>query len=64
MTQRAHANIQSPASVSLAQPVSIDESSEDLDSIREKIRKGQAYLKVVEYPWGVEFDVVNLEGRK
>jgi len=48
----------------LTRPVSIDESSENLDSIREKIRTGQAFLKVVEYPWGVEFDLVNVEGKQ
>jgi len=64
MTQHSHANTRSPASVSLTRPVSIDESSENLDSIREKIRTGQAFLKVVEYPWGVEFDLVNVEGKQ
>jgi len=50
------------ATVSLTRPVSIEESMEDLDSIREKIRTGQAFLKVVQYPWGVEFDVCYVEG--
>jgi len=47
----------------MTRSVPID-SSEDLDSIREKIRTGHAFLKVVEYPWGVEFDVVNVEGTR
>jgi hypothetical protein len=37
--------------------VPIDESLEDLDSIRQRIESGQAFLRVVEYPWGVGFDV-------
>ena len=45
------------ASVSVAGPVPIGEGHEDLDSLREKIMRGQAFLRVVEYPWGVEFDV-------
>ena len=35
----------------------IDESLEDLDSIRQRIESGQAYIRVVEDPWGVGFDV-------
>jgi len=48
----------------LTRPASIDNSSESLDSIRKKIRTGHAFLRVVEYPWGVEFDVVNVEGTR
>ena len=62
MSQYQHANTRSLASVSVTRPVSINESTEDLDSIREKFRTGQAYLKVVEYPWGLEFDLINVEG--
>jgi len=42
--------------------VPINESEENIDAIREKIRTGQARLRVVEYPWGVEFDVYTVEG--
>jgi len=62
MSQYQRANARSLASVSVTRPVPIDENPEDLDSIREKIRSGQAFLKVVEYPWGIEFDVINVEG--
>jgi hypothetical protein len=51
-------------SVSVTKPVPIEESPEDLDSVREKIKTGQAFLKVVEYPWGVEFDVISAGGRQ
>ena len=61
MTQHRYANNRSSA-VSVTRPVSIEESVDNLDSIREKIRTGQAFLKVVQYPWGVEFDVWNVEG--
>jgi len=61
MSQYKHANTRSLASVSMTGPVPIDESPEDLDTIRGKIRAGQAFLKVVEYPWGIEIDVVNVE---
>jgi hypothetical protein len=50
--------------VSVTRPVPLDEGREDLDAVREMIRTGQAFLKVVEYPWGVEFDVCDMEGRK
>ena len=33
-------------------------------SIREKIMSGQAFLKAVEYPWGVEFEVCGVEGKR
>jgi len=46
-----------PASVWVASPVPIDQGTDDVDSIRERILAGKAYLKIVEYPWGVEFDV-------
>ncbi|HYA56115.1 MAG TPA: hypothetical protein VED22_04875 [Nitrososphaerales archaeon] len=64
LSQYMRANTQSLASVSVARQAPIGESPEDLDAIRERIRRGQALLKVVEYPWGVEFDVVNVEGRR
>jgi len=61
MTQHKRGGNRSSA-VSVTRPVSIEESVENLDSIREKIRTGQAFLKVVQYPWGVEFDVCDVEG--
>jgi len=64
MSQYKHANTRSLASVSVTKPASIDESPEGLDSIRAKIRTGKAFLEVVEYPWGVEFDVVDAEGER
>jgi len=64
MNQYAHVKTRSPAPVSLTPPVSINENPENLDSIRERIRTGHAFLRVVEYPWGVEFDVVNVEVRQ
>ena len=64
MSQYERTSTRSSASVSLTRPTPIDESPEGLDSIREKIRSGQAFLKVVEYPWGVEFDVCAVEERQ
>ena len=61
MTQHKRGGNRSSA-VSVTRPVSIEESVENLDSIREEIRTGQAFLKVVQYPWGVEFDVCDVEG--
>ncbi len=51
-----------PAAVLVAGPVPIDQRSDDIDALRERIQAGRAYLKVVEYPWGVEFDVGDAEG--
>jgi hypothetical protein len=30
---------------------------DDIDSLPDKITSGRTFLKVVAYPWGVEFDV-------
>lgn len=53
----------SPVSVMATRPVPIDRE-DDVDSLREKIRSGRAYLKVSAYPWGVEFDVLEVEGSR
>ena len=34
-----------------------DAADNGIDLIAEKIRSGEALLRVVAYPWGVEFDV-------
>jgi hypothetical protein len=41
-------------------PVSIDADRDGIDSLAEKILAGKALLRVVAYPWGVEFDVCEL----
>jgi len=40
--------------------VPIEIAQGDIDSITEKIHSGKALLRVVAYPWGVEFDVCEL----
>ena len=40
--------------------VSRDISGYEIDLLREKIRSGEALLRVVAYDWGVEFDVCEL----
>lgn len=40
------------------------ETPEDVSRIAERIRAGEAFLKVVAYPWGVEFEVCSKEGGK
>jgi len=37
--------------------VPVDDGMEDMDSVRRRIASGRAFLRIVEYPWGVEFDV-------
>ena len=46
-----------PASAWPARSIPIDEIEGDMDSLRSKIQSGRAYLRVVAYPWGVEFEV-------
>ncbi len=57
MNQETSSSTRIPASSRAARPVPVDESGSDIDSIIERIESGQAFLRVVEYPWGVEFDV-------
>ncbi len=63
MSKPEHAMMRSPASVWVAEPVPI-ESREDVDSVRERILAGRAFLRVVEHPWGVEFDVCEVRGQQ
>jgi hypothetical protein len=51
-------------SVLEVKPVQIGETSEDVSRIAEQIRAGQAFLEVVVYPWGVEFEVYRREERE
>ena len=50
-----------PPSIWIAKPRHID-GAEDVSSVSEEIGSGRAFLKVVAYPWGVEFDVCSKEG--
>jgi hypothetical protein len=49
-----------PPSVWVAKPKHIDGVG-DMGAISEKVGSGRAFLKVVAYPWGVEFDVCSAE---
>ena len=59
--ERAKTEVQEPASSEGRAPI---ERVEDLAPIRERIAAGEAFLKVVEYPWGVEFEVCGAEGEQ
>jgi len=58
-TEFGTANV--PPSIWTAKPRHID-GAEDVSSVSEEIGSGRAFLKVVAYPWGVEFDVCSKEG--
>ena len=57
MNQTEYATTKVPASVWVAKPKHLDGSAEEADSVAKLIGSGRAFLKVVAYPWGVEFDV-------
>jgi hypothetical protein len=61
MSKHEQTRTPSLTSVRVAKRMPI-EAREDLESVREKIMAGQAFLRVVEYPWGVEFDVYETGG--
>jgi hypothetical protein len=61
MSQEAgFAAVKPPSPQLLAELIPI-EITDDIDSIREKIHSGRAFLRVVAYPWGVEFDVCEVK---
>ena len=51
-------------SVWVARPFPIDEKRDDIDTHPAKTIPGQAFLKVVAYPWGVEFDLCEAEEKR
>ena len=61
MNQTEQSGTRIPAEVRVAKPIPIDQVAGGVDAVRERIQAGRAYLKVVEYPWGVEFDVCDAE---
>jgi hypothetical protein len=60
-TQVEYETAKVPESVWVAWPRRLD-GVEDARSVSEQIGSGRAFLKVVAYPWGVEFDVCEVEG--
>ena len=46
-----------PPAIWIAKPLHIEETQEEINDLPDKIASGRAFLKVVAYPWGVEFDV-------
>lgn len=57
MSQAESTTAKVPASVWVAKPVPIEEAADDMGEVSERIRTGRAFLKVVAFPWGAEFDV-------
>lgn len=51
-----------PSSILNARGVPIEEAGAAKE-VADRVRQGQAYLKIVETPWGVEFYVVDSGAR-
>ena len=51
-----------PRGIWIAKPLHIEEIPEEINDLSDKISSGRTFLKVVAYPWGVEFDVCEGEG--
>jgi hypothetical protein len=64
MSQTEVSMAKAPSSAWSAKPVHIEDISDKIDSLPGKIGSGRAFLKVVAYPWGVEFDVFDTENEK
>lgn len=52
-----------PATVQKSKLVHVEDLTDRGSELPRMIRSGQAYLKVVAYPWGVEFDLCEREGQ-
>lgn len=61
MSQTEFATAKVPASVWVAKPLHVEEMGDEIKSLSTRPKSGQAFLKVVAYPWGVEFDVCDAE---
>ncbi len=53
-----------PATVQGTKPKHVEDMGEDVSKLSEMISSGRTFLKVVAYPWGVEFDVCDWEGQE
>lgn len=45
----------------MSQTRPVEELKDDMAAVSESIKSGRAFLKVVAYPWDVEFDVCDIE---
>ena len=63
MNRTEFAKARVPSSVEVAKSNHPDGSNE-IGSISERMRSGRAFLKVVAYPWGVEFELPDGEEAK
>ncbi len=57
MNQTKRTTLNAPAVVQRVKPKHIEDMGEETKQLHELISSGKAYLTVVAYPWGVEFDV-------
>ena len=62
--QIEYATAEVPSSVWLAKPVRVEDLADKAGSLQGKVSSGSAFLKVVAYPWGLEFDVCDTEAER
>jgi hypothetical protein len=60
MNRHELAEVKLKAPVFQSRSVHIEDYKDDLASLAERIRSGQSTLRVTAYPWGVEFDVLEV----
>jgi len=53
-----------PPAIWVAKPLHIDEIQKEINDLPDKISAGRSFLKVVAYPWGVQFDVCDGEDER
>ena len=53
-----------PRGIWVAKPLHIDDIQEEVGDLPDNINSGRTFLKVLAYPWGVEFDVCEGEDER
>lgn len=62
MNSAEYQTVPVPANVVRSKPRHLEDLGDVSKELLEEIRSGRTYLKVVAYPWGVEFDLCQKEG--
>ena len=60
MSQRRFSSLVIPESVARARGVPIEDAG-PAKEVADRVRRGKAFLKIVEAPWGIEFYIVDAE---
>jgi hypothetical protein len=57
-----HGTVEASTPVWVVEPSHIEDLVDGADDLVRKKRSGRTFLRIVAYPWGVEFDIHDVEG--